>query len=248
MKSKKIKILIVTASVLVLILLGALWYVGDYYRADESRIEAFISEYEIDVTDIDKRIVAFGTGEEKYGFVFYPGGKVEASAYLPLLYDLASKGIFTVLCEMPCNLAVLDVNAADGICEKYPDIQSWYIGGHSLGGSMAASYAEKNTDLFDGVILLGSYSTADLSSLRVLSIYGSEDKVMNREKYELYRKNLPEDLIEAEIKGGCHAYFGMYGEQSGDGVASVDNEKQIIITANSINEFILRGELYAKDN
>ena len=83
---------------------------------------------------------------------------------------------------MPCNLAVLDSNAADGIAEQYPDIETWFIGGHSLGGAMAASYAAGHSDELDGLILLAAYSTEDLSGsdLAVLSIYGSEDQVLNR--------------------------------------------------------------------
>jgi pimeloyl-ACP methyl ester carboxylesterase len=110
------------------------------------------------------------------------------------------------------------------------------MGGHSLGGSMAASYVSKHTEDFVGLVLLGSYSTADLagSGLKVLSVYGSEDQVMNREKYEKYRSNLPEDFVERVIDGGCHAYFGMYGAQKGDGIPTISNETQINITADAI--------------
>jgi alpha-beta hydrolase superfamily lysophospholipase len=145
---------------------------------------------------------------------------------------------------MPFNLAVLDMNAADGIRELYPEIDHWYIGGHSLGGSIAASYAAKNSEDFDGVILLASYSTTDISAttLDVLSIYGSEDNVMNREKYEKYKKNLPTDLIEIVIDGGCHAYFGMYGEQEGDGTPTLSAEEQIRVSADYISDFVLKGK------
>ena len=141
---------------------------------------------------------------------------------------------------MPFNLAVLDMNAADGIQEQYPEIENWYIGGHSLGGSMAASYLEKNVDDYEGLILLGSYSTADLSEtdLDVLSIYGSEDKVMNHEKYADNKANLPDDFTEIIIDGGCHAYFGMYGAQDGDGTPTISNEEQISITAENIVKMI----------
>ena len=133
---------------------------------------------------------------------------------------------------------MLDVNAADGITEQFPEIESWYIGGHSLGGSMAASYLAKHGDEFDGLVLLGSYSTADLTSSKVLSIYGENDGVMNREKYEKYKSNLPADFTEKVIKGGNHAYFGIYGEQEGDGKADISAMEQIIITTDTISDFI----------
>ena len=89
---------------------------------------------------------------------------------------------------------------------------------------------------FDGLILLGSYSTADLSGsgLTVLSVYGSEDGVMNREKYDEYKSNLPEGFTEVIIEGGNHAYFGAYGEQEGDGTATVTPAEQLRQTAEAI--------------
>ena len=175
------------------------------------------------------------------GFIFYPGGKVEYTAYIPLMQACAENGILCVIVEMPFNLAVFDINAADGIQKEYPQIENWYIGGHSLGGSMAASYLEKHTNEYEGLILLGSYSTADLSDdeLEVLSIYGSEDQVLNREKYNDNISNLPKNFKEIVIEGGCHAYFGMYGAQDGDGTPSITNEEQIQQTVEYIAQMIL---------
>jgi dienelactone hydrolase len=192
----------------------------------------------------DDGMQAFGNGNEDVGLIFYPGGKVEYTAYVPLMRALAARGVFCVLLEMPLNLAVLDMNAADGVQAQYPDVERWYIGGHSLGGSMAASYLAKHTEDFDGIVLLGAYSTADLSttSLEALSIFGSEDKVMNRGKYDKYKKNLPSDLTEIEIEGGCHAYFGMYGAQNGDGIPAISAQEQIYKTADYIWEFVSKGE------
>jgi len=168
--------------------------------------------------------------------IFYPGGKVEYTAYVPLMQACAEKGILCVLVEMPFNLAVFDINAADGIQKEYPEIEDWYIGGHSLGGSMAASYLADHTEDYEGLVLLGSYSTADLSQtdLDVLSVFGSEDKVMNRKKYEENKSNLPSDFTEYVIDGGCHAYFGMYGAQDGDGTPSITNATQIRLTVENI--------------
>lgn len=211
-------------------------YVGDYYHADEDAIAVFTEDENITVSVLDNGNVIFEPENATRGFIFYPGGKVEHRAYEPLLAELAREGVLCVLVKMPFNLAVLDMNAADGIQEQYPEIEEWYIGGHSLGGSMAASYLEKNAGGYEGLILLGSYSTADLSdtNLRGLSIYGSEDKVMNREKYDDNKPNLPGGFTEVVIEGGCHAYFGMYGSQDGDGTPTISNSEQIAITADHI--------------
>ena len=103
-----------------------------------------------------------------------------------------------------------------------------------------AAYLEKNVGDYEGLVLLGSYSTADLSDsgLDVLSIFGSEDKVMNREKYDENKTNLPGGFTEIVIDGGCHAYFGMYGAQDGDGVPSIGNAEQIRITAEYVTQMM----------
>ena len=237
--TNKKKILIVTASVVIAIalLFGACAiYLADYYRADEGAIPVFAPEENVTVSTLDGGNVVFEPQNATVGFIFYPGGKVEANAYQPLMAELARKGVLCVLVEMPFNLAVFDINAADGIQEQYPEIKDWYIGGHSLGGSMAASYLADHVDEYEGLILLGSYSTADLSDtdLDVLSIYGREDKVLNREKYDENKSNLPDGFCEVIIDGGCHAYFGMYGAQDGDGTPTISNHEQIRFTVESI--------------
>lgn len=245
-KCKKRRILIWCASVLGALALCALVfavYVGDYYRADLDAIAAFELEDGVTEEEWEDGTVVCAPQTATTGLILYPGGKVEHTAYLPLMRACAARGILCVLVDMPCNLAVLEKNAADGIREKFPEIKHWYIGGHSLGGSMAASYLKKHAEEFEGLILLGSYATANLSDtdLSVLSVYGSEDGVMNRKKYEKYKKNLPDDFTEHVIDGGCHAYFGMYGEQKGDGTPRLTPTEQILRTADIIFEWA-KGE------
>ena len=174
------------------------------------------------------------------GFIFYPGGKVEYTAYSPLMLALAEQDILCVLLEMPFNLAVLDSSAAEGIPEQYPEIDCWYIGGHSLGGSMAASYAAEHTEDYAGLVLLAAYSTAEIMNMDVISLYGSEDGVLNREKYLDYRGNLPKSTEEIIIEGGNHAGFGSYGFQDGDGESLISGEDQVEITADALANFISR--------
>lgn len=239
---KRTAFIIVCVSVVALTLIGVLCfhsYVSDYYEADYTMIsntEKHIHDYALDTSE--EGVIKFKPNGAKTGLIFYPGGKVDFEAYYPLMDLLAHNGILCVLIEMPYNLAVLDVNAADGIIEQFPQIESWYIGGHSLGGSMAASYLKNHKNEIDGLLLLGSYSTADLTDSRVLSVYGSEDRVMNYEKYLKYKENLPEDFTEVVIDGGNHSGFGMYGHQEGDGYAKITNIEQIEQTTKAFIEFI----------
>ncbi len=239
-KKRILKKLIAIFIVFSLLIGACAFYVNDYYRADLGAISAFSNNQKIEREILDDETIIFKPEKVKAGFIFYPGGKVEYTAYIPLMEELAKKDIMCVLLKMPFNLAVLDVNGAEGIKEMFPETEIWYLGGHSLGGSMAATYLSENIEKYEGLVLLGSYSTADLSeeNVKVLSVFGSEDKVMNKEKYAEYKINLPKDFSEEVIDGGCHAYFGMYGEQEGDGTPTITNEEQIRKTAEIIEDFI----------
>lgn len=234
------KILLITAVVLLLLTGGCAIYLADYYPADTQGLSSWETS-----GDVGHEILADGSlvyrGESVCsGLIFYPGGKVDHKAYEPLMKELASRGILCVVAKMPFRLAVLDVGAAEQLREGFPEVEHWYIGGHSLGGSMAASHLSEHVRDYEGLILLGAYSTADLSGtdIKVLSVYGSEDQVMNREKYDANQINLPPHACERVIEGGCHAYFGMYGIQSGDGVPTISNASQIVQTADWIAEFM----------
>ena len=233
----------ITLIIILALAAGCVFYISDYYRALPEALAVVTEPAEgITVTEVKNDHIVFAPENAMAGLIFYPGGKVQYEAYAPLMEALAEEGILCVLLHMPANLAVLDMNAAEGITAEYPDIEKWYIGGHSLGGSMAASYAAKNTEELEGVILLASYSTAALqnSGLEVVSIYGSNDGVLNLEKYDKYRENLPEDFKEEVIEGGNHAYFGKYGFQEGDGEATITNEIQIETTVNIVATEILK--------
>lgn len=234
------KIIRISLVVILMIIAVCGVYVSDYYHANLQGYDGDFNSIETYV--LEDNTLVYQPEQPIAGFIFYPGGKVEYTSYEPLMKELANQGVLCVLVEMPFNLAVLDMNKADGLQAQFPDIDTWYIGGHSLGGSMAASYLEKNISDYQGLILLASYSTADLSStsLDVLSIYGSEDEVLNKEKYQKYLVNLPSDYQEITIEGGCHAYFGMYGLQKGDGTPTISNIKQIQETASEIINFIVK--------
>lgn len=239
-KQRKFIYIVVFSIVVLSIGIGCGLYLNDYYRADIQAMAMFTSADNVSKKILEENTIVIEPPEPKTGFIFYPGGKVEYTAYEPLLEACARQNILCVLVEMPFNLAVFDINAADGIQEKYPEIEQWYIGGHSLGGSMAASYLAEHGAEYEGLILLGSYSTADLSasSLKVLSVYGSEDRVLNKEKYDENTDNLPDNFTEIVLEGGCHAYFGVYGAQEGDGMPTISNKEQINRTVEAIVDFI----------
>lgn len=227
----------IIGGIILIAFIAIMIYLNIYYSANEYA-KAELESTELVEVYKEEDYYVFAPKEYDTGIIFYPGGKVEATAYAPLLKQLAPKGILCVLCEMPFRLAVFNSSAAEGIPEKF-DVDHWYLAGHSLGGSMAASYLENHLSDFEGLILLGSYSTVDLSksNLNVLSIYGEFDGVLNRKKYEESLSNLPSNYKEFVIEGGCHACFGAYGKQDGDGIPTISNEEQIAQTV----EFIIHN-------
>lgn len=242
MKKRTKIILAVFLAFLLLLGIGGYAYVADYYRANEVAVAAMAYQAgDVQIKE-DGNVTWFVPQEPTVGLIFYPGGKVENTAYAPLRRACAEKGLLCALVRMPGNLAVLDVNAAYGLREKRPDITTWYIAGHSLGGAMAANYAAAHSDDYSGLILLAAYSTKDLTQtpLRVLSVYGSEDRVMNRENYKKNWANLPADTTEVILEGGCHAQFGSYGPQDGDGTPTISCEEQIRQTAEAIVAFAVQ--------
>ena len=232
------KILLIVLAVLAVVGVGFGIYVSDYYHADLAAVQDLSIDVEYEqMVRLEDGSLAFYPAQYDSGVIFYPGGKVEALAYIPLMEHCAQEGILAVLMPMPFNLAVLAKDAAEIIPEQFPQVQHWYMAGHSLGGSMAASFAADH-DWVEGLILLAAYSTEDVSDIPVLSIYGTADGVLNMEKYEKYHGNLPEDLQALVIEGGNHAGFGLYGPQKGDGTADITNIEQIAQTAQAIAEFV----------
>jgi len=197
-----------------------------------------------------------GVEPAELGLVFYPGGLVDAKAYLPLLERVAASGFPTVVFEMPFDLAVLAPNRAASLIaaptEPEGDPQAsatarhlperWVIGGHSLGGAMAARFAHRNLQLVEGLVLIAAFPAAGDSladtALPVLSIYASNDGLATVTEIAETRDRLPLDTRFAAISGGNHAQFGSYGKQRGDGTATISREEQQRRTAKLVATFL----------
>jgi len=164
------------------------------------------------------------------GLIIYPGGRVDPRAYAPTAHSIAAEGYLVVIVPMPLNLAVFGANRTAAVIQAYPDIQHWVIGGHSLGGSMAALYADKNRDQINGLALWASYpaSSNNLSdsNLKVASIYGTQDGLTTKDKIDASRELLPADTTWVPIEGGNHSQFGWYGDQPGDNPATISRQDQ----------------------
>jgi Alpha/beta hydrolase family len=176
------------------------------------------------------------------GFIFYPGGRVNYLAYAPYAHAIAAEGYLVVIVPMPLNLAVFGVNSANDVIAAYPNITSWAIGGHSLGGTMAAQYIHDNPKKLEGLALWASYppSGVDLSkfNITVVTVHGTNDGLVSSQQIDDSLKQLPPDTIRVEIDGGNHAQFGWYGSQSGDNAATISLDQQQELTVNATAQML----------
>jgi len=242
---KRVKIFLGIIVAFIVILISGFVFLSQYSPATESEIDFVLNNEDGFLYEENKSYISLSPAEPLgINIIFYPGGNVDEKAYIPMFAELAKEGIGIYIIKMPFRLAVFNINGADEVLQVIKSLSQndkIYLSGHSLGGAMISVYASRNPGVFDGLILLGAYSTSDISQtgLKVLSIAGTEDMVLSRENFEKYMNNLPSDAVVLEIEGGNHAYFGNYGEQKGDGVATISRKKQQEVTINAILDFII---------
>lgn len=220
--------------VILILITFALVYYGSPFHAIDGSVEPVESDDRIRVEQTSEGyLLEPANAESTTGLVFYPGGKVHPDAYVASLAPIVrEENVTVVIPEMPLNLAIfdlvlsrarLDPDEATVAIDRHPDIETWYVGGHSLGGAMACRYARNNPGTVDGLILYAAYCDKDISEsgLAVLSVTGSDDAVLNREKYQQNQKLLPEDATLREIEGMNHSQFGSYTGQPGGQPAAI---------------------------
>ena len=232
---RKILISIATVVVVLIVSVGIFFiYVNNYSRADETALLNLQSNELVNVSYNDEYdFYAFEpTIAYTRAFVFYPGAKVEAKAYAPLMQAYAKQGVLCILLDVNFNLAILDINAAKGVQAVYPCVEKWTIGGHSLGGTVAARYVYKHPGEYSGIVFLASYPDRDLSQLdiKAISLYGDKDGVLRKEKLEETKPQMPNNYTIIELPGCNHSQFGSYGLQKKDGEATASPQEQINLT------------------
>ena len=236
MKQKKLSLFkkVLLGVILLFVLLSGafFWYVSDYYRAEDVAITVLAQNDGITVQD--NLTILSPSSPTDPAMIFYPGAKVEAIAYLPLLDQIRQTGATCILVDMPFHMAIFDVNAAQDVIAQFPEFEHWYIAGHSMGGAMASLFAADHPDEVDGLILLGAYLYGDYPTADTLTIYGSLNQSVE-DKLD-YTENV------VEIAGGNHAQFGNYGAQKGDPPATISAAEQQAQTVSAIQTFIAQRQ------
>ena len=243
-RHRKLKLWVMITVPLVFIIVsnlcGFIGYFLVYYHAtnevkeylkdsDKVKVKSEINYYQFDNVAQDEKAI-----------IFYGGAKVEEKSYAPMLNKLAETGIDVYLVKMPLRFPLFAPDKADSVYKKaVSNYQEVYLMGHSLGGVCVAMDLTKTTLDYKGIILIASYSNKPIDNkYKALSIYGSEDTVMNKKEYDKNAHNFPSGYTTKVIEGGNHANYGYYGKQAADGEAKITREQQIDITVSCVADFI----------
>lgn len=209
----------VLAGTVTVAVVGSLIYLKPFGAAPEA-VDAMAGTPAVTVDDSATQIVLTPTEREaERGLVFQPGARVDPRAYVPMLTQVSRSGVLVVIVKQPFQIGFTAIDAPAGIIETHPDVVSWAVGGHSLGGVAASSYAGDHLDQVDGLVLWASYPLGSLADtpLSVASVSGTQDGLATPRDIEKSKSDLPDSTVYTAIEGGVHRYFGDYGVQAGDG-------------------------------
>ena len=230
-------ILIFFLTIVLLVVVAFIIWAGSARGPQEEALLAMQSNDLVDVKT-DRWLVFLPKEKEpQVGLIFYPGARVDARSYSPAARAIAARGYLVVIVPMPLNLAGFAINRALKVINSFPYIDHWAMGGHSHGGTMAASFAYNNPVTVKGLVLWSSYPAGknDFSDkdLTAVSIYETLDGRSIMKGIDSYRNRLPPHTRWVPIEGGCHARFGWYGLQKNENVPTISHEAQqeIITTA-----------------
>ncbi|MSP12500.1 MAG: alpha/beta hydrolase [Chloroflexi bacterium] len=225
-KRKSILIIVVIAALLALLAGGVVWL--QPAAPMPQAIAALQTDTQVGVESDPWLTFRPRQAQPATGFIFYPGGLVDARAYAPAAHAMAAQGYLVVIVPMPLNLAFFGADRAEAVMRANPAIRRWAIGGHSLGGVAAALFVQSHPRAVDGLAFWAAYPSGDMSgaAVQVLSISGTRDGLSTPEKIAASRPQLPANTRWLAIEGGNHGQFGWYGAQSGDHDASISREEQ----------------------
>ncbi len=221
----------------VLLVLGVGWVAAMAwlrpFTATGPALSAMRSDSAVTVTESPTQIVLTPTGAASDTAVFFqPGALVDARAYAAVLRPLAEAGHRVVITKQPLGIAFLALPAFDGARSAHPEVARWVVGGHSLGGTVAALEADgADSDASApavGLLLYASYPANDISTsltAQVASISGSKDGLATPAKVEASRTDLPAATGFTVVAGASHAQFGDYGPQPGDGTPAISHDE-----------------------
>ena len=129
------------------------------------------------------------------------------------------------------GIAFLSSGACATARAAHHPVTRWVVGGHSLGGVVAATDAETfagaTRDPVVGLFFFASYPATNIAQVHVavLSVSGSNDGLSTPAKIAAAKPKLPAATRYLVVEGGVHAFFGDYGPQDGDGEPAISHDQ-----------------------
>jgi pimeloyl-ACP methyl ester carboxylesterase len=237
---KALIILCATIGVLVIGSYGWLFYSTDKNLAIPApeALAALDGDPRIAVSSGDWLVMQPENSVATKGVILYPGANCDIRGYAPILKELAAAGYLVAVVSMPFDMAIFAPNRADDVRAAFPNISSWALIGHSMGGAMAGFYAHNNPEKIDVLIMWDAYPP-DSKSLKdaafpVVHIHRADENGLPPEKFAKKRYLFPADSEWHGIPGGAHMYFGSFVGggyvESRQPTIARDEQHEIVIT------------------
>jgi pimeloyl-ACP methyl ester carboxylesterase len=235
------RFLLITLAITLILASGFVAWAMNAAQPGQAGLSALISDEQVLVTQSAAYIVFQPADQQpSTGLIFYPGGRVDYRAYAPALRQIAAEGYLVVLVPVRLNLAFFDIEAGAPALKDFPQITTWAVSGHSLGGAAASLFVTNHPEI-SAIIFWASYPANDSlkdTDIKALSIYASLDGLASLDDIDASKANLPADAVFVPIEGGNHAQFGDYGQQSGDLPATISPEEQWGQVARATSDFL----------
>jgi hypothetical protein len=182
------------------------------HRVTPEALAALESDGAVTITQDEWIVFTPASVTPAKGLIFYPGGEVDERGYAEPLHQIAAAGYLVVLVPMPLQLAVMAPDKATDVIAAFPQIDTWAIAGHSLGGSMAARYAFHHPDNVDGLLMWDAYAPDDMTgaTLSVRMIHRADASGTPPADYVPYLPLLPEQTEFVPLHGANHLNYGNF--------------------------------------
>ena len=176
----------------------------------------------------------------KVGIVYHPGAYYDERAYAPILREMAEAGYPAFLLDVPVSFSILAPFRADLVMREYPQIETWVVAGHGLGGMVASLYTQFRRSKYniEGLALFSAAPCPLICNLKwtdikAISLWGNQDGITTQEKWEGGASSLPDDAKFVEIDGGNNSqmsYLSTTQTNDGDATITQDTQQAIVQT------------------
>ena len=176
--------------------------------------------------DVDGDLYFYG--DSGVGFIIYPGAKADERSYAYIAQQLNAEGHTAVIPNIPLHMSVWGPEQGLEIIEDNPEVEKWFLIGHSLGGLPISQIAAKQPEKLEGIAFVASLMICDLSDtdLSAIRITAEHDSVMPDKMMESNLDYLPENSTSVMIEGANHNQFGAYWHPGFDGKATITWKEQ----------------------